>query len=232
MAGGHATFRGLSRKSSHRQALLRNLVESLIEHESIQTTWHKAKEAQQLAEQIITLGKKNTEASKRKATSMFFVRIPRRQKTRPNNELTRSKKRPSLLLPKLFGTLATRYAERPGGYTRVLRIEPIKEDQAASAILELVDGPKDIRWAMTARTLAAERRQGKPTREITQKNIDKVTRFREHGLEELEQLASRFEQEIDPEIEAGMVRVPPKKVVYPIARYLANRPKSAKYKRN
>jgi len=75
MAGGHATFRGLSRKSSHRQALLRNLVDSLIEHESIQTTWHKAKEAQRLAEKLITLGKKNTEASKRRAMSIFFVSI-------------------------------------------------------------------------------------------------------------------------------------------------------------
>jgi large subunit ribosomal protein L17 len=76
MAGGHANFRGLSRKSSHRQALLRNLVDSLIEHESIQTTWHKAKEAQRLAEKLITLGKKNTEASKRRAMSIFFVSIP------------------------------------------------------------------------------------------------------------------------------------------------------------
>jgi large subunit ribosomal protein L17 len=74
MAGGHANFRHLSRKSSHRQALLRNLVDSLIEHESIQTTWHKAKEAQRLAEKLITLGKKNTEASRRKAMSIFYVR--------------------------------------------------------------------------------------------------------------------------------------------------------------
>ncbi|TID15576.1 50S ribosomal protein L17 [Venturia nashicola] len=211
MAGGHATFRPLSRKSSHRQALLRNILESVIEHESIQTTWHKAKEGQRLVEKAITLGKKNTEASRRKATALFF--------------------RPSLL-PKLFGTLATRYAERPGGYTRVLRIEPIKEDQAASAILELVDGPKDIRWAMTARTIAAERREGKPTREITQKNIDKVTRYRKHGMEELEQLASKFEQEIDPKKEDRRVRVPPKKVVYPLARHLMDKPKKAKWTRN
>ncbi|RDI82369.1 hypothetical protein Vi05172_g7680 [Venturia inaequalis] len=212
MAGGHATFRGLSRKSSHRQALLRNILESVIEHESIQTTWHKAKEGQRLVEKAITLGKKNTEASKRKATSLFF--------------------RPSLLLPKLFGTLATRYAERPGGYTRVLRIEPIKEDQAASAILELVDGPKDMRWAMTARTLAAERRQGKPTREITQRNVDKVTRYREHGMEELEQLARRFEQEIDPQVEERIVRAPRKKMVYPLARHLMDKPKKSKWTRN
>lgn len=67
-------YRHLGRTSSHRQALLRNLVTSLFTHESISTTYPKAKEAQRLAEHLITLGKKNTEASKRKALSIFFVR--------------------------------------------------------------------------------------------------------------------------------------------------------------
>lgn len=74
MAGGLVKYRHLSRSSAHRRALLRNLVTSLIEHESISTTWHKAKEAQRLAEKMITLGKKNTEASKRQALKFFFVR--------------------------------------------------------------------------------------------------------------------------------------------------------------
>ncbi len=68
-------YRHLGRTSSHRQALLRNLVTSLFTHESISTTWPKAKEAQRLAEKLITLGKKNTEASKRRALSIFFVRL-------------------------------------------------------------------------------------------------------------------------------------------------------------
>lgn len=67
-------FRQLNRTSAHRKALLRNLVTSLFTHETITTTWPKAKEAQRLAEKLITLGKKNTEASKRRATSIFFVR--------------------------------------------------------------------------------------------------------------------------------------------------------------
>lgn len=75
MAGGAGKYRHLSRKSSHRQALLRNLVTSLIEHESITTTWAKAKEAQRLAEKLITLGKKNTEASRRRALEIFYVRL-------------------------------------------------------------------------------------------------------------------------------------------------------------
>lgn len=73
MAGSHAKFRHLSCKSSHRQALLRNLVTSLFEHESITTTWHKAKEAQRLADKLITMGKKNTEASRRRAGAIFYV---------------------------------------------------------------------------------------------------------------------------------------------------------------
>lgn len=73
MAGGAAKYRHLSRSSSHRQALLRNLVTSLIKHESITTTWPKAKEAQRLAEKLITLGKRNTEHARRRAQSIFYV---------------------------------------------------------------------------------------------------------------------------------------------------------------
>ena len=69
-------YRHLGRKSSHRQALLRNLVTSLFEKESISTTWAKAKEAQRLAEKLITLGKRNTEAARQKAQAIFYVRTP------------------------------------------------------------------------------------------------------------------------------------------------------------
>ncbi|KAL4751492.1 hypothetical protein BDW72DRAFT_173479 [Aspergillus terricola var. indicus] len=172
MAGGAAKYRHLSRKSSHRQALLRNLVTSLFKHESITTTWAKAKEAQRLAEKLITLGKKNTETSRRTALSTFYT--------------------PHEILPKLFGPLRERYANRPGGYTRVLRVEPKKDDQAPSAILELVDGPKDMRFALTAKAVARRRSQGLETlNELTLLNVRKVTQFRENGVEELEKAISR-----------------------------------------
>lgn len=74
MAGGSVQYRHLSRKSSHRRALLRNLVTSLIQHESISTTWPKAKEAQRIAEKMITHAKTNTEASKRQIIKFVFVR--------------------------------------------------------------------------------------------------------------------------------------------------------------
>ncbi|KAL2071586.1 hypothetical protein VTL71DRAFT_12821 [Oculimacula yallundae] len=172
MAGGHMKYRHLGRKSSHRQALLRNLVTSLFTHESISTTYPKAKEAQKLAEKLITLGKKNTEATRRRALSIFFT--------------------PHELLPKLFGTLRERYAERPGGYTRVLRIEPLKPDHAPSAILELVDGPKDMRFAMTAKTLARQRKEGEEMNEMTARNVEKVTRYRENGKDDLEKMVKQM----------------------------------------
>ncbi|KAL8739638.1 MAG: hypothetical protein Q9190_007576, partial [Brigantiaea leucoxantha] len=193
MAGGALKYRHLNRKSSHRQALLRNLVTSLFKHESITTTWHKAKEAQRLAEKLITLGKKDTVASRRRAESIFYVRPFSPKPFLPLSliNLTDTQKKtqePLSLLPTLFTTLRTRYLDRPGGYTRVLRIEPQNKhfDQAPSAILELVDGPQDMRFHMTAKTLVRERATENGVREITAKNVRKVTRFREGGVEALE----------------------------------------------
>lgn len=68
-------YRTLSRNSAHRQALLRNLVTALFKHESITTTWAKAKEAQRLADKLVTLGKRNSEAARNKAKSIFYVRL-------------------------------------------------------------------------------------------------------------------------------------------------------------
>lgn len=100
--------------------------------------------------------------------------------------------RPHEMLPKLFGPLRERYANRPGGYTRVLRIEPIKEDQAPSAILELVDGPKDMRFAMTARTIAKAQADGKAINDMTAANIHKVTRYRPTAEQDLEEMVGKF----------------------------------------
>lgn len=74
MAGGVVKYRHLSRSSAHRQALLRNLVTSLVKHESIRTTWAKAKETQRMADKLITLAKRNNETSRRKAHGILYVR--------------------------------------------------------------------------------------------------------------------------------------------------------------
>ena len=99
---------------------------------------------------------------------------------------------PHELLPKLFGPLRERYATRPGGYTRVLRVEPKEDDQAPSAILELVDGPKDMRFMITARTVARFKKEDKEINEMTQKNIEKVTRFRKDGDVAFENMVKRM----------------------------------------
>lgn len=75
LAGGHMKYRTLSRESAHRQALLRNLATSVIEHESIHTTYAKAKEAQRLVDKLITLAKKNTTVSRRMAQAILYVRL-------------------------------------------------------------------------------------------------------------------------------------------------------------
>ena len=181
MAGGAVKYRHLNRSSAHRQSLLRNLVTSLITHESIRTTWHKAKEAQRLAEKLITLGKRNSNASRTRAQQILFT--------------------PFQHMGKLFGELRARYQDRPGGYTRVLRIEPLNKhhDQAPSAILELVDGPRDMRFAMTARSLVRERAAAgenaeKGIRDITARNVAKVTRYRARGEMELMREVRRLER--------------------------------------
>ncbi|KAK5628602.1 hypothetical protein RRF57_004317 [Xylaria bambusicola] len=159
--------------SAHRQALLRNLVTSLVKHEAIHTTWHKAKEAQRLAEKLITLAKRNNETSRRRAQGILYT--------------------PHDLLPKLFGELRERYLQRPGGYTRVLRTEPkSKYDQGASAILEFVDGPKDMRFAMTAAAVARDYALGRPHNELTLKNRTKVLRYRSDGQKVFDDMVEKI----------------------------------------
>lgn len=76
----------------------------------------------------------------------------------------------------------------------MLRVEPKKDDQAASAILELVDGPKDMRFAITARSVARQRADGfENLNEMTTLNVKKVTQFRKDGVEELEDAIKRLE---------------------------------------
>lgn len=144
---------------------------SLIQHESITTTWHKAKEAQSIAERIISHGKRGT------STSMVAVR--------------KILFEPTVTVNKVFSELATRYKERPGGYTRVLRIPDRKGDKAAAAVLELVDGPKDVRFEITAKTIARNRVLDTPMTELTMKNLAKVTRYRKDGQSSLEALVTK-----------------------------------------
>ena len=120
------TGRKLGRTSSHRKALFRNMVTSLFEHEQIRTTDAKAKELRGVAERMITLGKKGTLHARRQAL-----------------EIIRSKD----VTSKVFDELAERYRERPGGYTRVIKVGQRAGDAAPMSIIELVD--RDVKSATT-----------------------------------------------------------------------------------
>ena len=113
--------RQLNRNSPHRTAMFRNMASSLFEHEIIKTTLVKAKELRTVAEPLITLAKKDSVANRRLA----FDR-------------TRNKE----IVGKLFSELGPRYAERPGGYIRILKCGERAGDKAPMAYVELVDRPK------------------------------------------------------------------------------------------
>ena len=113
--------RQLNRNSSHRKAMFRNMAVSLVEHELIKTTVPKAKELRGYAEPLITLAKNDSVANRRLA----FDR-------------TRSKE----AVGKLFDELGPRYAERPGGYIRILKCGFRTGDKAPMAYVELVDRPE------------------------------------------------------------------------------------------
>ena len=112
--------RQLSRNSSHRKALLRNMTVSLVRHEIIRTTVPKAKELRRVVEPLITMAKEDSVAKRRLA----FAR-------------TRDKE----VVGKLFTDLGPRYQSRPGGYTRILKCGYRPGDNAPMAIIELVDRP-------------------------------------------------------------------------------------------
>ena len=115
-------LRKLNRTSSHRSAMLRNMTNSLLRHEVIKTTLPKAKELRRVAEPIITLGKKPSLSNRRLA----FNRLRDRE-----------------MVVKLFDVLGPRYAQRNGGYLRILKFGFRQGDNAPMAVVELLDRPEE-----------------------------------------------------------------------------------------
>ena len=128
MRHGHG-LRKLNRTSEHRLAMLRNMMNSLLEHEAIKTTVPKAKELRRVIEPMITLAKEATVANRRLA----FDRL------RDRDSVT-----------KLFNDLGPRFNARPGGYTRILKMGFRVGDNAPMALVELVDRPAAIDGAEDA----------------------------------------------------------------------------------
>ena len=120
----------LNRSPSHRKALLRNLATSLVLHETIQTTLPRAKELKRVADKLITLGK--TDSLHRRRQAMQFLR--------PINREAEGNAQKWTAVHKLFVELAPRFAERAGGYTRVLRTTKRDGDKAQLAIIQFVEG--------------------------------------------------------------------------------------------
>ena len=116
--------RRLNRTSAHRTAMFRNMAASLIKHEQIETTLPKAKELRRVVDRLITLGKRGDLHARRQA----LTSVP-----------------DMVLIDKLFTTLAERYADRSGGYTRVLRKGRRYGDAAEMAFIELVDRDQDAK---------------------------------------------------------------------------------------
>jgi large subunit ribosomal protein L17 len=113
----------LNRRSDQRKALLRDLVTHLIIHERIETTFVKAKELKRLADKMVTLGKKNTLATRRKAAQTIRFLDADNDKN---------------ALQKLFDDIAPRYQDRQGGYTRIYKLGPRRGDSTEMAIIEFV----------------------------------------------------------------------------------------------
>jgi large subunit ribosomal protein L17 len=131
----HKTGRKLGRDAAHRKALYANLACSLFEHGRIRTTEAKAKEVRPIAEQLITLGKRGDVHAHRQAVAFL-----------------RSKEIAHIL----FAEVAPRFADRPGGYTRVVKLDPRPGDAAPMAYLELVDFTPRARVVIPAGGSAAE----------------------------------------------------------------------------
>jgi len=127
--------RQLSRNAPHRWAMLRNMAASLLRHETIRTTVPKAKELRRVVEPLITLGKDDSDANRRRA----FAQL-----------------RDAEVVVKLFEDLGPRFKTRPGGYTRILRMDPRPGDNAPMALMQLVDRPET-----SAEQQASEEAEGK-----------------------------------------------------------------------
>lgn len=127
--------RKLNRTASHRKAMFANMVASLIEHEQIVTTLPKAKDLRPIMEKMITLGKRGDLHARRQAIS---------------------KVRDETCIRKLFDTLAPRYAERQGGYCRVLKAGFRRGDNAPMAVIEFVDRDPDARGSIDRERVQAE----------------------------------------------------------------------------
>ncbi len=131
--------RKFNRTSSHRQAMFANMAVALLKHEQIETTLPKAKDLRRVVDRLITLGKRGDLHARRRAYSML---------------------RDDKITAKLFGALAERYKERPGGYTRVIKAGYRYGDMAPMGVIELVDRDPEAKGQDSGPTMYGDEEEG------------------------------------------------------------------------
>ena len=151
--------RRLSRTSGHRLAMRRNMVSSLFEHETISTTIEKAKEVKAFAEKLITLAKKGTLSARRRAIAMLGNRdIISHEDGKAIKEGT--------IIGKLFSELGPRYLDRPGGYTRIIRLSLRRlGDNGQLVLLQLIGQDESSKKEAKAATKKGSRKKAKEATE-------------------------------------------------------------------
>lgn len=136
--------RKLGRNPAHRRSLLRNLVTSFLEHERLVTTLPKAKELRPLAEKMITLGKRDTLHARRQVQSYLLSNITTK---------------------KVFDSIAPRFSDRPGGYSRIVRLGPRIGDGADMAVIELLGSELAVKKAASVEAEKDEQETEKESKE-------------------------------------------------------------------
>jgi large subunit ribosomal protein L17 len=154
--------RQLSRNAPHRWAMLRNMAASLLRHETIRTTVPKAKELRRVVEPLITLGKDDSDANRRRA----FAQL-----------------RDAEVVVKLFESLGPRFKQRPGGYTQILRMDPRPGDSAPMALMRLMDQPETTAEA-AAPAEQAESKKAAPKKKAAAKKVSPKKKAEAKSAEE------------------------------------------------
>ena len=139
MRHGKHTFK-VGRTGSHNRCMISNMLKSLVEHERIETTVVKAKELRRHADRLVTLAKKNTLASRRQAVARLMIRFntltPKQAREAKKEGATYAYNGDRVVIGKLFTNLASRFAARNGGYTRIIRTGQRVGDNASMCYIE------------------------------------------------------------------------------------------------
>ena len=171
--------RRLSRTSQHRLAMRRNLVASLIQHETISTTIEKAKEVKAFAEKLITLARKGTLSARRRAITLLGDRDI------IDHEDGKAVKK-GTLIGKLFSEIGPRYLDRPGGYTRIIRLSLRRLGDNGQVVLLQLVGPEETSKKETkAASKKRSRKRAKKTVEVEEEvQIQETTEAEETTVAE------------------------------------------------